>query len=649
MCGFAGFLPSVPSTGEADPQRIITAMTDAILRRGPDDSGAWIDPESGYAVGHRRLSIIDLSAAGHQPMSSADGRFMLAYNGEIYNHEEMRRALEEEQVAPNWVGHSDTEVLLAAIVHWGLKTALARTTGMFALALWDRKRCELSLARDRIGEKPLYYGWQGRGAARAFLFGSELKALRAHPSFEGSIDRGALTLFFRHNYVPAPYSIFQGVAKLMPGTILTVSQGEAEPRSERYWSFLSAAVAGKREGFAGSPDEAVDELANIAGAAVARQMVSDVPLGAFLSGGIDSSTVVALMQAHSAKPVKTFTIGFAEEAYNEAVHAKAVAAHLGTDHHELYVDPSAARAVIPDLPSIYCEPFADSSQIPTFLVSRLAREHVTVSLSGDAGDELFCGYNRYLMTSKLWSRIQVLPRPLRNAAQAALTSISPSIWDQLGGTLARKRFAMFGDKVHKGAAVLGSGSAAELYRKLVSHDDTPSAWIKGGFEPPTALTNQHLDLAGLDDIELMMALDGISYLPDDILAKVDRASMAVSLESRVPFLDHHVVEFAWKLPQSIKLRNGVTKWPLRQLLYRHVPRNLIERPKMGFGVPINEWLRGPLVDWADALLDAARLEREGYWDVALVRRAWDEHRSGRRNWSARLWSVLMFQAWLEAQ
>jgi asparagine synthase (glutamine-hydrolysing) len=649
MCGIAGFLPSAHLADEGNILGIITDMTNAIQKRGPDSSGAWIDPGTGYAVGHRRLSIIDLSTAGHQPMSSVDGRFIITYNGEIYNHEEMRRALEEEQAAPNWVGHSDTEVLLAAIVHWGLKAALGRATGMFALALWDRERCELSLARDRIGEKPLYYGWQGSGASRAFLFGSELKALRAHPAFEGRIDRGALTLFFRHNYVPAPYSIYQGVAKLMPGTILTVSQGEVEPRSESYWSFLSTATTGKRVAFAGSPNEAVDELAKIAGAAVARQMVSDVPLGAFLSGGIDSSTIVALMQAHSAKAVKTFTIGFAEEAYNEAVYAKAVAAHLGTDHHELYVDPDTARAVIPELPSIYCEPFADSSQIPTFLVSRLAREHVTVSLSGDAGDELFCGYNRYVLTSKIWSRINLLPRPLRKAAQSGLTAISPNIWDRLGGTLARKHFAMFGDKVHKGAAVLGSASASELYRRLVSHDDNPSTWIKGGFEPPTALTCEHADLSKLNDIELMMALDGVSYLPDDILAKVDRASMAVSLESRVPFLDHHVVEFAWKLPQSIKLRDGVTKWPLRELLYRYVPRALIERPKMGFGVPINEWLRGPLFVWAEALLDAGRLEREGYWNVTSVRRAWDEHCSGKRNWSAKLWSVLMFQVWLETQ
>lgn len=649
MCGITGFLP-IGGAGAPDTAlSILTAMTEAIRRRGPDDSGHWIDPDTGFAAGHRRLSIIDLSAAGHQPMPSADGRFVLTYNGEIYNHEEIRQELESVGAAPLWKGHSDTEVLLAAIVKWGLKSALLRTRGMFALALWDRQRRELSLARDRTGEKPLYYGWQGNGAQRCFLFGSEIKALRQHPAFGGKVDRGALTLFFRHNYVPAPFSIFEGIAKLEPGTIVTLSQAEPDIRREPFWSFLDVAASGKRTPFSGSAEEAVDRLALLAGAAVGRQMVSDVPLGAFLSGGIDSSTVVALMQSQSATPVKTFTIGFAETAYNEAEHAQAVASHLGTDHHELYVSPDDARAVIPDLPEIYCEPFADSSQIPTYLVSRLARAHVTVSLSGDAGDELFCGYNRYVMTNRLWSRMAMIPRPLRTAAKAMLTSVSPVMWDRIGGPLARGRVSMFGDKLHKGANAIVSRSVDDLYRTLVSHDDDPAGWVRGGFEPTYVLTEPHRQLDVLDDIERMMALDGVSYLPDDILAKVDRASMAVSLESRVPFLDHELIEFAWSLPRALKLRDGVTKWPLRQLLYRHVPPSLIERPKMGFGVPVNEWLRGPLADWAEALLSSARLEREGYWDVARVRKAWDEHRSGTRNWSAKLWSVLMFQSWLEAQ
>lgn len=649
MCGIAGFLPQGAPLPEAEARTVLTAMTDAIRKRGPDDSGSWVDQEAGFAAGHRRLSIIDLSAAGHQPMLSADGRFILTYNGEIYNHEAMRAELESQGAAPLWKGHSDTEVLLAAIVHWGLKQALLRTRGMFALALWDRERRELSLARDRVGEKPLYYGWQGQGANRTFLFGSEIKALRQHPAFGGTIDRGALTLFFRHNYVPAPFSIFEGIAKLEPGMIATLSQADPVVRCEPYWSFLDVAASGSRTPFMGSADEAVDQLAVLAGAAVGRQMVSDVPLGAFLSGGVDSSTVVALMQAQSAKPVKTFTIGFSETAYNEAEHAKAVASHLGTDHHELYVSPDDARAVIPDLPEIYCEPFADSSQIPTYLVSQLARAHVTVSLSGDAGDELFCGYNRYVMTMQFWSRMAMIPHPLRTAAKALLTSVSPAMWDRIGGPLARGRMSMFGDKVHKGAHAIVNRSVDELYRTLVSHDDDPVGWVKGGFEPAYVLTEAHQQLRGLDEIERMMALDGVSYLPDDILAKVDRASMAVSLESRVPFLDHELIEFAWSLPRALKLRDGVTKWPLRELLYRHVPRALIERPKMGFGVPVSEWLRGPLADWADSLLARERLEREGYWDVARVRKAWEEHRSGTRNWSAKLWSVLMFQSWLEAQ
>lgn len=649
MCGIAGFLPQGAALPEVEAVTVLTAMTEAIRKRGPDDSGRWIDPETGYAAGHRRLSIIDLSAAGHQPMQSADGRFILTYNGEIYNHEAMRAELESQGAAPQWKGHSDTEVLLAAIVHWGLKAALLRTRGMFALALWDRERRELSLARDRVGEKPLYYGWQGAGANRAFLFGSEIKALRQHPAFGGAIDRGALTLFFRHNYVPAPFSIFEGIAKLEPGVIATLSQADPVVRCEPYWRFLDVAASGRRTPFTGSADEAVDQLAILAGAAVGRQMVSDVPLGAFLSGGVDSSTVVALMQAQSATPVKTFTIGFSETAYNEAEHAKAVASHLGTDHHELYVSPDDARAVIPNLPEIYCEPFADSSQIPTYLVSQLARAHVTVSLSGDAGDELFCGYNRYVMTMQFWSRMARIPYPLRSAAKALLTSVSPAMWDRIGGPLARGRISMFGDKVHKGAHAIVNRSVDDLYRTLVSHDDDPVGWVKGGFEPAYVLTEAHQQLDGLDEIERMMALDGVSYLPDDILAKVDRASMAVSLESRVPLLDHELIAFAWSLPRALKLRDGVTKWPLRQLLYRYVPRALIERPKMGFGVPVSEWLRGPLADWAETLLARERLDREGYWDVARVRKAWEEHRSGTRNWSAKLWSVLMFQSWLEAQ
>jgi asparagine synthase (glutamine-hydrolysing) len=648
MCGFAGFLTST-SVSNDSLAGIANAMNDAIRHRGPDDHGVWVDAEGGIVLGHRRLSIIDLSAAGHQPMLSTSGRYILAYNGEIYNYAALRAEIETTGAAPEWRGHSDTEVLLAGIELWGLKVTLQRAKGMLALSLWDRQTRTLSLSRDRIGEKPVYYGWQGSGADRVFLFGSELKALKQHPDFQPEIDHGALTLFLRHNYVPAPYSIYKGISKLEPGTILTVSLERPEPQIESFWNLINIARSGQKKKFSGTANEAVDTLSNLALQAVDRQMVSDVPIGAFLSGGIDSSTIVALMQSQSAKPVKTFTIGFDEEAYNEAKHAKAVATHLGTDHHELYVDPKTALSVIPSLPDMYSEPFADSSQVPTFLVSKLARTHVSVSLSGDAGDELFGGYNRYAMTSSLWSKLAYVPRPMRTALAKTLTSISPTVWDKMGGKLAANKFRVFGDKVHKGANVLDSVSAADLYLRLTSQEQDPSSWIKGGHEPPTYLNGNRPDLTPLDDVQSMMALDGISYLPDDILVKVDRASMAVSLESRVPFLDPDVVEFAWSLPLEYKIKDGVTKWPLRQLLYRYVPQSLIDRPKMGFGIPIDAWLRGPLIDWAEELLDEAKLSQDAIWDVGKVRSAWTEHLSGKRNWSSKLWSILMFQAWYRAQ
>ena len=648
MCGFAGFLTSSdqPASGLS---QIATAMNKAIRHRGPDDSGVWEDAASGIVLGHRRLSIIDLSAAGHQPMPSESGRYVIAYNGEIYNYRDIRAEIEMVSGVRQWRGHSDTEVLLAGIELWGLKATLERTRGMFALALWDRKAEALSLARDRVGEKPLYYGWHGAADRRVFLFGSELSAIKEYPDFSPQIDRGALTLYLRHGYVPAPYSIYEGVSKLTPGTIVTVTLAQRDPVKEAFWDFADIARQGQAQLFTGTAEQSVDQLNALALKAVERQMVSDVPIGAFLSGGIDSSTVVALMQAQSTKPIKTFTIGFDEEAYNEAKHAKAVAAHLGTDHHELYVDPKTALSVIPDLPIFYSEPFADSSQIPTYLVSKLARSEVTVSLSGDAGDELFGGYNRYAMTSSMWSKIAMVPAPVRSVAAKVLTSISPSAWDQIGGTFAAGKVRMFGDKVHKGAGALTSSSVAELYHSLVSQEWAPASWVKNGYEPATVLTGKRPDLAELDDVQSMMVLDGISYLPDDILVKVDRASMAVSLESRVPFLDPDIIAFAWSLPLEYKIRAGVTKWPLRELLYRYVPKALIDRPKMGFGVPIDSWLRGPLKDWAEELLDEPTLRAEGIWNVKLVHDAWVEHSSGRRNWSSKLWAILMFQAWYRAQ
>ncbi|MBZ0068807.1 MAG: asparagine synthase (glutamine-hydrolyzing), partial [Thiobacillus sp.] len=511
-----------------------------------------------------------------------------------------------------------------------------------------RETRTLSLARDRLGEKPLYYGWQDG----IFLFGSELKALKAHPSFRAEIDRDALTLFLRHNTIPAPYSIYQDIHKLPPGTFLQLHIGQKDVRPVAYWSARSMAEAGQRNLFRGSDAEAVAELERLLGQAVGGQMVADVPLGAFLSGGIDSTTVVALMQAQSSCPVKTFTIGFNEAGYNEAEHAHAVARHLGTEHTKLYVTPRDAMDVIPGLSTIYDEPFADSSQIPTFLVSRLARSHVKVSLSGDGGDELFGGYNRYFWARNIWRKLGWMPRPLRMALAGVLTSLPPAAWNtafqQLEQWLpAKLRYANPGDKLHKMAEILAVRSPEEIYLRLVSHWENPAQLVLGSHEPSTLLTDVACQ-ADLPDFEhRMMYLDTVTYLPDDILTKVDRAAMSVNLETRVPLLDHRLVEFAWSLPLNMKIRHGQGKWLLRQVLYRHVPQALMDRPKMGFGVPIGHWLRGSLKDWAAALIEPGRLTREGFFDPAPIQRKWTEHQSGNRNWSYYLWDVLMFQAWIE--
>jgi asparagine synthase (glutamine-hydrolysing) len=654
MCGFAGFLGGRAQYGQAGGEAMLKRMADTIAYRGPDDAGYWCDPGHRIGLGHRRLAIVDLSPAGHQPMPSGSGRYVIAYNGEIYNHMLLRQELESAGQAPAWRGHSDTETLVAGFDAWGIQGTVERAIGMFSFAVWDKQDCVLVLGRDRIGEKPLYYGWQGRGDDAVFLFGSELKALRAHPAFENNINRGALSLQLRHNYIPAPYSIYQGIAKLLPGSLLMLSLQQREPIVQSYWSAVQAAESGVAKPFAGSAGQAVDALEGLLGDAVRQQMMADVPLGAFLSGGVDSSTVVALMQAQSSSPVKTFSIGFHEEGYNEAEHAKAVARHLGTDHTELYITAEQAMAVIPHLPTLYDEPFSDSSQIPTFLVSQLARRHVTVSLSGDAGDELFCGYNRYQMTASLWRKLSPVPLPLRKLVASGLTSISSQAWNRMAaaveGLLPRPaRFANAGDKLHKGAKVLASISSDALYRGLVSHWHDPASVVIDGHEPSTLLTGDTPALEGLDDMQRLMALDMLTYLADDILVKVDRAAMGVSLETRVPFLDHRVVEFAWRLPQSMKLRDGQTKWALRQVLYRHVPKELIERPKMGFGVPIGDWLRGPLRDWAESLLDETRLRHEGFFYPASVRKKWKEHLNGEHNWGYQLWDVLMFQSWHEHQ
>lgn len=649
MCGITGFV--VPGgVSRPSAEHLLSGMTDTIIHRGPDDQGMWVQEDRGVALGHRRLSILDLSPAGHQPMPSRSGRYVVAFNGEIYNHLDLRAQL----AAPGWRGHSDTETLLAAIEAWGIEEALKRSIGMFALALWDRESSVLTLARDRLGEKPLYYGWQGKGRQAVFLFGSELKSLRAHPAFEGEIDRNALCLQMRHNYIPAPHSIFRGVYKLPPGHLLQLGLQSGErghlPESRPYWSLQQVIDAGRAQPFSASADDAVSALDALLRDSISRQMVADVPLGAFLSGGIDSSTVVALMQAQSTRAVRTFTIGFSEEGYNEAEHAKAVARHLGTDHTELYITPQQALDVIPRLPVLYDEPFSDSSQIPTFLVSQLARRHVTVSLSGDAGDELFGGYNRYFGTHAWWNRVTLMPQPVRRLAAAMLMRVSPAAWGRIGRSMAGitgngDRWLNVPNRIPKLAEVLRSHDGMSLYMQLISHWLEPSRLVIGGTEPVTAMNTPPFSQLGL--VERMMALDTVSYLPDDILAKVDRAAMGVSLETRVPFLDHRVVEFAWQLPLSMKIREGQGKWILRQVLYKYVPKEIIDRPKMGFGVPIDSWLRGPLRDWSESLLDEARLRREGFFDPEPVRQKWREHLTGRSNWQYLLWDVLMFQTWHE--
>jgi asparagine synthase (glutamine-hydrolysing) len=651
MCGITGFLGSTDNAQWMQMQ--LLRMTNQIRHRGPDANGLWLDASVGIALGHRRLAIIDLSAAGAQPMQSVNGRWLLAFNGEIYNHLKLRAELEKRSLAPIWRGHSDTETLLACFDAWGIRSTLEKCVGMFAAAVWCRQTQSLTLLRDRLGEKPLYYGWQGQGTSAVFLFGSELKTLTAHAAFKSEVDGQALGSYMQNMAVSGMQSIYKGVYKVTPGSMITISRQKPEPVLERFWSVEQTVKQAASCRFDGSASEAVDSLEALLKDAVGQQMMADVPLGAFLSGGVDSSTVVALMQAQSARPVKTFSIGFEEAAYNEAEYAKAVATHLGTEHTDLYVTPRQALDVIPRLPMLYDEPFADSSQIPTFLVSQMTKRHVTVALSGDAGDELFAGYNRYQLTASLWSKLSRMPQSLRHVAGWGLTRFSPE-------TLARwasyipmsKRWSNMGDKLHKGAAVMAAGSVDELYRGMVAMGWPDPTTIVRGLSDYTS-PMQMPQLNGLSDVERMMALDAMNYLPDDILTKVDRAAMGVSLETRVPFLDHRVVEFAWSLPMEFKLRpeNGqlVTKWALRQVLYRHVPKALIERPKVGFGVPLEHWLRGPLRDWAEDLLSVERIERDGYLHSAPIRKKWAEHLSGQRNNQHSLWCVLMFQAWLAEQ
>lgn len=647
MCGIAGFVSAhATEWGESALER----MTNALAHRGPDASGYWVNEKDGVALGHRRLSIIELSPAGRQPMTSESGRFTIVYNGEIYNHLDLRRSLEKGAHSLRWRGMSDTETLLAGFDTWGVQGTVDRAVGMFAFAVWDADSRALILARDRMGEKPLYYGRQGG----IFLFGSELKALKAHPCFKGDIDRRAIALMMRYSNIPAPFSIYKDIFKLPPGCLLKISSEKGELSVWPYWSGIRAARVGVSNPVVGSESEAIEELDRTLGQAVSDQMMSEVPLGAFLSGGIDSSTVVALMQKHSVVPVRSFSIGFLESAYDEAAYARRVAQHLGTEHTEFYVTPQDSLKVIPLLPTIYDEPFSDSSQIPTLLVAQLARQSVTVALSGDGGDELFCGYNRYHLTERLWGLLSRIPMPIRKGFSNVLSQVTPESWDQLDAALDGRLskalgLANLGNQLQKGVNVLKSPSAELLYMALVSHwDDSTSLLIDADDVEPKYVGNSST-LYGLGTVQRMMALDTVTYLPDDILTKLDRAAMSVSLEARTPFLDHRVVEFAWRLPQGMKLRGGQTKWALRQVLYRYIPRSLVDRPKMGFSMPIDSWLRGPLREWAENLIDEARLRREGYFKPELVRRKWEEHLSGAKNWQDHLWDVLMFQAWLEAQ
>jgi asparagine synthase (glutamine-hydrolysing) len=619
-------------------------MISTLQRRGPDGSGTWHARESGFAMAHRRLAIVDLSPAGHQPMISASARWVIAYNGEIYNHLDLRRQLQDQGGLPHWRGHSDTETLLACIEAWGVEGTLEKIVGMFAFAIWDRTERELVLARDRMGEKPLYYGWQGQ----TFLFGSELDALKTHPAFTSTIDRDALALLLRHNYIPAPYSIYKGIQKLCAGSWIKITPGSRDVLPTRYWSLTEVAERGSSHPFEGTESDALSVLETTLGNAVRGQMMGDVPIGALLSGGVDSTAITAVMQANSAKPIRTFTIGFEEREFDEATHARAVASHLGTDHTEIRLSGTDALALVPQLPSMYSEPFADSSQLPTHLVMKLARQHVTVALSGDAGDELFGGYNRYLLAPKVWERAGRIPHMLR----APLSRGAASTLSRLPSTLtARFGLVHADDKLRKMTRILGDRnvrSVDDLYVSLVSEWNGASGIVRGGrgWSPMLDERSHWPDLS--DAAERMMVLDGLTYLPDDILVKVDRAAMAASLETRAPFLDASVIDLAWSLPMSMKIRDNQGKWLLKRLVDRHVPRALAERPKMGFGIPLDEWLRGPLRDWAETLLAEQRLRREGFLNPLPIRKEWDKHLRRETSSGYRLWSVLMFQAWLES-
>ena len=649
MCGIAGLFEPLGASGADRLGRDAAAMASTLAHRGPDDEGLWVDPTGRVAFGHRRLAVVDLGPHGHQPMESADGRWVLSYNGEIYNFRVLRERL--AAAGMTFRGSSDTEVVVAAVQSWGVKRTLEAIEGMFAIALWDRRRDELHLVRDRFGEKPLYAGW----VAGRLAFASELKAFHALPGFAPTLDRDAVAAFLRHNCIPAPRTVFTDVAKLRPGTWVTYP-GSAPPGSSpdvrTFWSAPEAIAEARCAPLTGPDAVLIDRLEEVLSDAVAARMVADVPVGAFLSGGVDSSVIVALMQRAGGRPVHTFSVGFADRAFDESQDAAAVADHLGTDHTSLQVTDRDATEVIPRLADIWDEPFADVSQIPVLLVSRLARTDVTVSLSGDGGDELFAGYNRHAWLDRLWRRGAALPDPVRRMTGATLQRLPPGLVDGAAGVTralpTRMQVRNPSTKVAKIGRVLASSGPEEAYRSLISHWEGADSMVIGadGRPPPTppglAAT---APLPGIT--EQMLLWDVTGYLPDDILVKVDRAAMSTSLETRVPFLDRDVFDVAWRLPMDVKLRAGVTKWILRQVLYRHVPPALVDRPKMGFGVPIGAWLRGPLRPWAEDLLAERRLTTQGLLDPVPVRRAWQLHLSGRRDLGYELWDVLMLQSWLD--
>ena len=643
MCGLAGFLLESRERNKFNFESTLKKMSDAIIHRGPDNFGEWTDTSNGIGFTHRRLSIIDLSEAGHQPMLSSSGRYVIAFNGEIYNHQEIRLEIEGLNNTFMWRGYSDTETILEAFEIFGIEESLKKFTGMFAFALWDKKKESLILARDRIGEKPMYYGWQETNKGNVFLFGSELKALKCFPEFNGEVDRGSLTLLLKHAYIPDPYSIYKGIFCLEPGTTLEVSLKNKTPKVTKYWDSGKIIKDRTNARYQGSPSDAVRELQNLTTSSIKRQMISDVPLGAFLSGGIDSSTIVSLMQAQSSLPIKTFTIGFNEKGFDEAKYAKAIAKHLGTDHTELYVTAEEAMKVIPDMPSIYCEPFADPTQIPNYIVSKLASEDVKVVLSGDGGDELFSGYSRYYHIEKMWKNLSYLPMPMRN-------SISKTIKFALNESIhSNDKMNNIKRKLISGANVLSYKSLDQLYTHVITQIHSPEDVVINGYQKESKLDHLKPNFGHIEPIELMMATDTVNYLPDDILTKVDRAAMRASLETRVPFLDHKIIDFAWSLPMSYKFKDGVTKWPLHQILRRYLPEKLTKREKMGFSVPLHEWLRGPLKEWSESLLDVDRLKREGYFNESIIERKWKEHLTGDSNNITFLWPILMFQAWLDNQ